>query len=162
MKQMKQECPLVNVWLTWLGLPALALAMGLLQAWWAGIFVLLIGVLAQILYVKIFPRISHLLGYGSVENVQASVPPEVGTVARVVLYTANVCPFCPIVKRRLVELQRNLGFEFEEKDVTFRQDLIREKGLRSVPVVETDGRHWVGNATTAQLVEFLTLRKQTL
>ena len=159
MKQVKQECPLFNVWLTWLGLPALAIAMGLLKSWWGGLFVLLVGVLAQILYIKIFPRVSHLLGYGSVENVEASVPSQPKVTSKVVLYTANVCPFCPILKKRLAELQRELHFELEEKDVTFRQDIIREKGLQSVPVIETDGRFWVGNATSAQLVEFLTLSK---
>ncbi len=156
MKEMKQQCYLWNVWLTWLGIPALAIMMGILQSWWAGVFVLFAGILAQVLYVRIFPRISRSLGYGSVENVEASVPPEAKAISRVVLYTANVCPFCPIVKRRLAELQSQLRFELEERDVTFRQDIIKEKGLQSVPVVEADGRYWVGNATTAQLVEFLT------
>ncbi len=159
MKQMKQECPLINVWLTWIGVPALAIAMGMLTYWWAGGFVLVAGVFAQFYYVRMFPRISRLLGYGSVENVKASAPAESRVTAKVILYTANVCPFCPIVKKRLAELQRELKFELEEKDITFRQDIVREKGLRSVPVVETDGRYWVGNATTAQLVEFLTHSK---
>jgi glutaredoxin len=53
-------------------------------------------------------------------------------------------------------LQRNLDFEFEEVDITFRPDLIREKGFRSVPIIEVDGRFWVGNATSAQLAAFLT------
>jgi len=159
MKQMKQECPLLNVWLTWLGVPALAVAVWLFGSWWAGAFVLFAGVLAQILYVRIFPQVSHLLGYGSVEDVAAGVPPQAKAVRKVILYTANVCPFCPIVKRRLVELQRELGFELEEKDITFRQDIIKQKGLQSVPVVEADGRFWVGNATTAQLLEFLALSR---
>ncbi len=159
MNRMRQECPLLNVWLTWLGIPALAAAMWVLEAWWAGIIVLLAGVVAQAGYVKIFPRISRLLGYGSVEDVTASVPAEAKGVTRVVLYTANVCPFCPIIKKRLAELQSELHFELEEIDVTFRQDKIKEKGLRSVPVIESNGRYWVGNATTAQLVEFLTANK---
>ncbi len=157
MKQVKQECLLVNVWLTWLGVPALAVAMGLFQSWWGGVFVLFAGVLAQILYIKIFPSISKLLGYGSMENVEAIVPPQSKAVSKVILYTANVCPFCPIVKRRLVELQKELGFKLEEMDITFRQEIIKQKGLHSVPVVEADGRYWTGNATTAQLLEFLTI-----
>ncbi len=155
MKQMKQECLLVNVWLTWLGIPALAILMWILQAWWAGVIVLFAGILAQVLYLRIFPRVSQMLGYGSVENRAASVPPNSNAISKVILYTANVCPFCPIVRKRLAELQSEMHFELEEKDITFRQDIIREKGLRSVPVVEADGRLWVGNATTAQLVEFL-------
>jgi len=34
-------------------------------------------------------------------------------------------------------------------------DVIRAKGLRSVPVVEANGRLLVGNATSAQLADFL-------
>ena len=91
---------------------------------------------------------------------QASTNPvQAKGVSKVIVYTANVCPFCPIVKKRLAELQRELDFELEEMDVTFRQDIIKKKGLRSVPVIETDGRYLVGNATTAQLVEFLTTDK---
>lgn len=159
MKQMKQECPLVNVWLTWLGLPALAIAMGLFISWWAGGFVLIVGVLAQVYYVRIFPRISRFLGYGSVRNVETNVALQPRVTSKVILYTANVCPFCPIVKKRLTELQRQLNFELDEKDITFRQDIIKQKGFRSVPVVEVNGRYWVGNATSAQLVEFLTASK---
>jgi glutaredoxin len=72
------------------------------------------------------------------------------------LYTANVCPFCPIVRQRLAALQHTLDFELSEVDVTFQQALIKQKGIRSVPVIEADGRRWIGNATTAELVSFLT------
>ena len=48
-----------------------------------------------------------------------------------------------------------MGFEFEEVDVTFRPQLALEKGIRSVPVVETGGRLLVGNATSAALAAFL-------
>jgi glutaredoxin len=74
---------------------------------------------------------------------------------RVTLYTANVCPFCPIVKRRLTELQRHSPFDLDEVDVTFRPEIVRAKGLRSVPVIEANGRLLVGNATSAQIVDFL-------
>jgi len=73
----------------------------------------------------------------------------------VTLYTANVCPFCPIIKRRLAELQRQHRFAIEEVDVTFRPEIVRAKGLRSVPVLEANGRRLVGNATSAQITEFL-------
>jgi hypothetical protein len=75
------------------------------------------------------------------------------------LYTANVCPFCPIIKQRLVELQRTFGFELSEVDISFHPGLVKQKGIKSVPAVETDGRLWIGNATTAQLVSFLTNAK---
>ncbi len=155
MNAMKQQCYLVNVWFTWLGLPLLAVLMGIDVGWWAGVFVLIAGVFAQILYIKTFPRVSRWLGYGSVEDQSAAAPAEAARVTKVTLYTANVCPFCPIVRQRLADLERTMGFVVEEVDVTFRPDLIKAKGFRSVPVIEADGRYWAGNATTAQLVHFL-------
>jgi glutaredoxin len=117
--------------------------------------VLLIGVAAQPVYIRVFPRLSQALGYGSVSDVAASRLPDAPGVTRVVLYTARACPFCPILKRRLVDLQPRLGFDLKVVDVTFRPNLVRAKGLRSVPVVEAGGRFLVGNATSAQLVSFL-------
>ncbi len=153
MKSLKQHCPLALVWLTWLGLPALALYMGLRLGWIAAVFILVVGVLAQVAYVRWFPHLSRLLGYGSVADVTA--PPPHATPPRVVLYTANVCPFCRIVRRRLEALQEALGFTLEEVDVTFRPRIVQEKGFRSVPVVEAGGRFLVGNATSAELAAFL-------
>ena len=156
MKPMKQQCYLVNVWATWLLLPALAIGMGLYVGWVAGIVVLLVGVFAQIYYIKIFPRVSRLLGYGSVEDMAAEPTKQTRTASKVTLYTANLCPFCPIIRQRLVELQRTMGFELSEIDITFQPGLMRQKGVRSVPVIETEGRLWIGNATSAQLASFLT------
>lgn len=156
MNAMKQQCYLVNVWFTWLGVPALAILVGINIGWLAGVFVLIAGIFAQTLYVKVFPRMSRWLGYGSVEDVAAPAPPaDAATVTKVTLYTANVCPFCPIIRQRLADLERTMGFVLNEVDVTFRPELIRAKGFRSVPVIEADGRYWVGNATTAQLVQLL-------
>ncbi len=153
---MEQRCHLAAVWLTWLGLPLLAIVVGVRVGWAAAGVVLLVGVVAQILYIRWFPSVSRWMGYGSVDDVPAG-PASVseGHLPRVTLYTANVCPFCPILKRRLAELQRQSPFEVEEIDVTFRPDIIRAKGLRSVPVIEANGRHLVGNATSAQLADFL-------
>lgn len=155
MKPMKQQCYLINVWFTWLGIPALAIAMGLLVSWWAAPFIIVTGVFAQIAYIRIFPKISRWLGYGTVEDVTVEPPVQPVGASKVTLYTANVCPFCPIVKQRLGELQGKLGFELSEVDVTFQPGLLKKKGIRSVPVVEKDGRLWIGNATTAELVSFL-------
>ncbi len=49
---MRQECPLPFVWLAWLGLPLLALILGLSQGWLAAVFVLLVGIFAQIAYIR--------------------------------------------------------------------------------------------------------------
>jgi len=157
---MKQECNLGMVWLTWLGLPVLAIVMGILQGWWASAFILIVGVFAQIFYIKLFTRLSKLLGYGSVNDVAVESTQKLKTLSIVTLYTANVCPFCPIVKQRLIELQRDLEFKLKEIDITFKPSLIKEKGFRSVPVIELDGDYWVGNATSAQLLSFITKHNQ--
>ncbi len=152
---MEQRCHIAAVWMTWLGLPLLALVTGLRLGIVAAIFVLAAGITAQVLYLRWFPRISRWLGYGSVADSPAPPAALQAQLPRVTLYSANVCPFCPIIKRRLVELQKHSPFELEEVDVTFRPDVIHSKGLRSVPVLEANGQLLVGNATSAQIAEFL-------
>jgi glutaredoxin len=152
---MEQRCYLAMVWLTWLGLPLVATLVGLRTSVVGGFVVLTVGVVAQMLYVRWFPRISRSMGYGSVADTPHAAVPASGDLPDVTLYTASVCPFCPIVRRRLDELQRQGGFEVRELDVTFRPEIIRAKGLRSVPVLEANGQRLVGNATSAQIVEFL-------
>jgi glutaredoxin len=143
------------VWLTWLGLPLLAVLVGFRAGPLVGLFVLAVGIVAQVLYVRGFPRISVLMGYGAV----ADTPPPSGAPAapfpHVTLYTASVCPFCPILRKRLADLRREVPFEVSEVDGTFRPDITSAKGLRSVPVLEANGRFLTGNATSAQIVEFL-------
>lgn len=60
-------------------------------------------------YAKWFPAISPLMGYGNVDDVPAM---PVRSTATVTLYTALGCPFCPMVTRRLHELQSKMGFPF--------------------------------------------------
>jgi glutaredoxin len=152
---MKQQCYLWSVWLSWVGLPILAVVVGLGVGWQAGVFVLLVGVVAQVSYVRWFPRVSRWVGYGSVADVPVEAMPA-ASVSQVTLYTANVCPFCPLVRERLQRLRQELGFELHEVDVTFRPGLVQSKGFRAVPVVEVDGRYVLGNATSAQLAVLLT------
>jgi glutaredoxin len=152
---MEQRCYLWAIWLTWLGLPALAIVAGLRLGWITGGVILLVGIIGQVLYIRWFPRVSRLLGYGSVADSPADSASMPDRLSRVTLYTASVCPFCPIVKRRLADLQRRSHFEIAEIDVTFRPEVIRAKGFRSVPVVEANGRVLVGNATSVQLATFL-------
>ena len=160
---MEQRCHLSMVWLTWLGLPLLAvvvglrigqvggLAIGLI----GGLFLLAVGIAGQGIYMRWFPHMSRWMGYGSVADTPAPPPSPTTHFSNATLFTANVCPFCPIIKRRLAELQRQSPFEVKEVDVTFRPEIIRAKGLRSVPVLEANGRVLVGNATSAQIAEFL-------
>lgn len=152
---MEQRCHLSMVWLTWFGLPLLAAVIGVRIGAAAGLAVLAVGVIGQLLYVRWFPHISRALGYGSVTDTPTAAVATGGTVPEVTFYTANVCPFCPIIRRRLAELQQQSRLRFREIDVTFRPDLVRAKGLRSVPVLEARGQFLVGNATSAQIMEFL-------
>lgn len=141
--------------MTWLGVPLLAVVMGFSVGPVAALAVLAAGIVAQVLYLCWFPHISRWLGYGSVADVPAAGMPTTTPLPRVTLYTANVCPFCPIIRQRLEDLQRNHPVEVDEIDVTFRPDIIRSKGIRSVPVLESSGRLLVGNATSARIAEFL-------
>ena len=153
---MKQECNLGMVWITWLGLPSISIIMGIIQGWFVAVFILIVGVFAQIGYIKVFPKISRLLGYGCVEDVTTDSAHKIIIPSKVILYTANVCPFCPIIRQRLIELQKDIEFQLDEVDITFKPNLIKGKGFRSVPVIEKDGEYWIGNATSAQLISFLT------
>lgn len=152
---MEQRCHLSMVWLTWLGLPLLALLVGLRTGVVAGVVVLAVGVVGQAVYVRWFPKISRSMGYGSVADTPAAAVPTRGPFPDVTLYTANVCPFCPIIRRRLADLQRQNPFDVLEIDVTFRPEIVRVKGLKSVPVLEAGGQRLVGNATSAQIAAFL-------
>ena len=54
-----------------------------------------------------------------------------------------------------MDLKQDLGFEYEEVDVTFRPKIILAKDVRSLPLIEANGRFLVGNATSEQLAAFL-------
>jgi len=106
------------------------------------------------LYVRNFPSLSRFLGYGSVEDTPAKDIQRVST--KVILYTGIGCPFCPIIRRRLDELQQKMGFELKEIDVTLKPELLISKGIRALPVIEVGEAKWVGNATSDQIVTFIT------
>lgn len=149
----KQQCYLVMIWASWatyLGAFAWFLATG--ELWLAAGWLLLLP-LAQWIYVLNFPRISHLMGYGSVDDEPATEADP--TAAEVTLYTALACPFCPLVEQRLEALQETMGFELRKVDVTLRADTLVSKGIRSVPVVEAGDRRITGNATSRELAELI-------
>jgi glutaredoxin len=104
-------------------------------------------------YLRFFPRISKLKGYGSIEDRQPSSFEK--SRADVTYYFLVGCPFCPIVKRRLEALQREMGFRLTAIDLTLSPQVAASKGIRSVPVVEVGKDRLIGNATTEQLAQLI-------
>ena len=149
---LKQKCPLAFVVFAW-GLYLLMVPVFAVGRQWLllGTWIVLAPALMW-LYVRGFARISPLMGYGSVADAPAA--PATAPVD-VTLYTALGCPFCPIVRRRLLELEPQMGFRLRQIDVTARPDLLTRKGVWSVPVVEVAGRRLVGNATSARLADLI-------
>ena len=113
----------------------------------------MLGALGQWAYISAFPNISHYFGYGRVDDQRTR---EVAPVSLpVTFYTAVGCPFCPLVEQRLLALQKQMGFELTKIDITLRPQLLMEKGISAVPVVEAGGRRLVGHATSDQLAALL-------
>ncbi|MGH7599176.1 MAG: glutaredoxin family protein [bacterium] len=153
MRLLKQQCPVLMLflnWATYIGgvifwvfqkdyVAALAWLALVPLGWWA--------------YIRVFPAISRYIGYGSI-NDRPAVKLDRAAV-KVVHYTAQGCPFCPVVKRRLLALQEQMAFDLEEVDVTLRPDLLIAKGIRAVPVVEVGGQRLIGHATSEQLAALI-------
>ena len=150
---MKQQCNISFVYGSWIILLAGFIfwiyERNIVQAFvWVGFVSLFLW-----LYVRYFPKVSTLMGYGSVADVPAKDIQRSAT--KVVLYTGVGCPFCPLVRQRLKELQSKIGFELAELDVTLRPQLAIAKGIRALPMVEVGGAQWIGNATSQQLADFI-------
>jgi glutaredoxin len=109
--------------------------------------------LAMWAYIRVFPSISQLMGYGRIDDQPAQRLRRVP--AKVTLYSALGCPFCPVVKRRLMALRQQMEFSLEEVDVTLRPGVLTAKGIRAVPVIEVGDRRLAGNATSEQLAELI-------
>ena len=60
-------------------------------------------------------------------------------MTRVVLYGAAGCHLCERARATVLELQRELGFELDEVDISGDDDLER-RYRELLPVVELDGR----------------------
>jgi glutaredoxin len=148
----QQHCSMANVWFSWFALLLMVAIAWFLRGWPTAAFIAVAAVGFEVAYLRLFPRLSTLLGYGSVQDLAPAGLPATVTLPTVTLYSASLCPFCPIVRRRLQMLAQEHGFAVAEVDVTLRPDLVRQKGIRGVPVVEADGRLLHGNATTAQLL----------
>jgi glutaredoxin len=150
---MKQQCHISFVYGSWLIL-ACGLIFHLIRGNYVqgGLWICFVGLFLW-LYVRYFPSVSRYLGYGSVEDHAATDIPQAH--AQVTLYTGLGCPFCPLVKQRLEELRKKMGFELNEADITLRPDVLIAKGIRALPVVEVGDTRWVGNATSEQLAAFI-------
>ena len=150
---MKQQCHISFVYGSWfillLGLVIYVIQGNYIQAISWCIFIAFF----MWLYVRSFPRISRFMGYGSVADRTSEITQKVPV--DVTLYTGVGCPFCPLVKNRLKGLQVKMGFHLNEIDVTFRPELLLQKGIRALPVVEVGTTQWIGNATSEQLAEFI-------
>jgi glutaredoxin len=154
-KAMKPQCYMAMLYLNWvvyLGVIAWAGLTGryfFSLAWALGFPAFMLA------YMAIFPRFSRVLGYGSVEDHSAAVSGGAGeggsSQPEVTLYKAVGCPFCPIVERRLDELEAQGGFTLRTIDVTLRPGTLAAKGIKAVPVVEAGGQRLTGNATSQQL-----------
>lgn len=156
---MKQQCHVGFVYGSWLillaGFVVLLVQGNILES----ILWVLFIVLFVWLYVRHFPAVSSFLGYGSVADRSPGAFPA--STAKVTLYTGLGCPFCPLVKRRLHDLQPKMGFALSEVDVTLKPNLLIAKGIRALPVVRIGDARWVGNATTEQLAAFISGRATT-
>jgi thiol-disulfide isomerase/thioredoxin len=146
---MKQQCHISMIYLSW-ALYLGGLALSVWYSHWAFGAVWLVTVpVIQWLYIRKFPSMSASMGYGRIADQPA------GTVApapvKVILYTALGCPFCPLIEQRLESLQKAMNFLLEKIDVTLRPDLLASKGIRSIPVVEVQGRFLFGLVSTRDL-----------
>ena len=150
---MKQQCYIASIYGSWLFIIAIFVFYLSGGHYLEAILLPFLVAYFLWLYVRYFPRLSQVMGYGSVddqaaENVQHS---EV----KVHFYSGVGCPFCPLVKRRLTELQQRIGFTLVENDVTLKPDILIAKSIRALPVIEIGNARWVGNATSQQLAQFI-------
>lgn len=156
---MKQQCYLVAIYLNWFLLLGGITYLLFQHRYEFAVAWLILLPLAIWAYIQIFPSISHVLGYGKVDDIPAghnsAEPNDSSTAVTVTLYTALGCPFCPIVEKRLRALRETVNFELEKVDVTLRPDLLTVKGIRAVPVVEVGERRIGGNATSEQLADLI-------
>ena len=154
--QFAQRCYLVNVYGSYLVLVVVVALVAWRQGPLSSVFVGVVGALGLYAYVRFFPAISPRIGYGSVADRETAAPASSASAVR--LYTAVGCPFCPIVRHRLVALRDRMGFRLEEIDVTLRPDVLLKRGIRAVPVVEVDDRVRIGHATTDELAVLISGR----
>lgn len=153
----KQQCVLKNLYTSVL-MFAILYTVGVVFYFYKGNWPVLLAWLVLLpcgrwLSLRLSPFTSKWRDQGSIDD---KLPCNVNKVhVEVVFYTHNGCPFCPIVKRRLEALQREMDFTLTKMDLSFRPQLAATKGIQSVPVVEVGKERLVGNATTEQLAQLI-------
>ena len=150
---MEQRCTILNLYLNWTLLLGGAVFLLMTERYLLLAVWLVAAPIFQVVYVRVFPRLSHAMGYGSVEDTPAtsSEHPPVD----VTLYTAAGCPFCPIIEERLEALKATMGFRLTKIDVTLRPDLLAAKKIKGVPVIEVGDTLRTGNLTSQELAEMI-------
>ena len=154
----QQQCNVVGLALSWIGYAAGLGYFSYQREWVAGLLWLIcIPSLRWVLF-HFFPYISRFLGYGSIVDKFARIPPrhaDSPAPVAVNFYSFFSCPFCPIVLARLQALQKQTTFTLNTFDVTLKPQMLMTKGIRSVPVVEVGEHRLVGNSTSEQLAELI-------
>jgi len=154
---MKQQCALTNLYFGVL-LFAIAFAGGVVFFTFRGNWPALLLWLAALpcarwAGLRLSPLASKWRGQGSVDD---KLPSSVNPAhVEVTFYSHNGCPFCPIVKRRLEALQKEMGFTLTKIDLTIKPQLAASSRIKSVPVVEVGKERLIGNATTEQLAQLI-------
>jgi glutaredoxin len=158
----KQQCTVRSLYLSGamyvIGYVAGLIIFAIARNWLAWFLWLVLLPCLKWAYLRFFPRLSILRGYGRIFD---RVAPQIGMVpVEVTYYSLLGCPFCPIVERRLKELQKAMGFTLKPVDLTLKPHVAKLKGIQSVPVVEVGSERVVGNATSEELARFIA-RAQT-
>jgi glutaredoxin-like YruB-family protein len=63
---------------------------------------------------------------------------------KIIIYTTTHCPWCQATK----QLLKNMGYEFEERNVELNQEwameMIQKSGQMGVPVIDIEGKIIIG------------------
>ena len=153
----KQQCTLTNLYFSVLIFAILyagGLAFFVYRDNWHDLLLWLVLLpSARWVGMRLSPLTSKWRGYGSVDD---KLPSHVDKAqVEVTFYSHNGCPFCPIVRRRLEALQKQMGFTLTKIDLTTKPQLAGNMRIKSVPVVEVGANRLVGNATTEQLAQLI-------
>jgi glutaredoxin len=150
-----QQCSTYSLAFSWIGYVVGFVVLAYLRHWVsAALWLVAVPCVRWALFHN-FPSVSRFLGYGRIED---KFPATVGKApVTVIFYTFFSCPFCPIVLERLKGLQKQMDFTLETIDLTLKPQLVMSKGFRSVPVVEVGNDRLIGNSTSEQLAELISL-----